>query len=54
MDKIKQYRLLCKLNAPLKPYEKPTQTQILFTKQKIRLLLEKKGGNSTIHIISTI
>jgi len=53
MDKIEQYRLLCKLNSPLKPYEKPTQTQILFTKQKIRLALEKKGGTNSIHIIST-
>ena len=37
MDRIIQYRLLCKLTSPLKPYEKPSPTQILFTKQKIRL-----------------
>jgi hypothetical protein len=55
MDSIMQYRALCKLLSPLSPFEKPSPTQILFTKQKIRLMVEKKGGNpGNIQIISVI
>lgn len=50
MDKIHQYRLLCSLTSPLRPYQKSSPEQILFTSRKIRLKLDgntknKKGGN---------
>lgn len=45
MDKIKQYRKLCSLETPLEPYLRPSPTQILYTKKKIRLKLIKKGGD---------
>ena len=52
MEKIENYRLLCKLtSSSLRPYEKASPSQIIFTKQKIRLSLEKKGGNNMTHII---
>ena len=47
MDKIQHYRLLCSLNSPLKPYQKSSPEQILFTSRKIRIKLSNtkvKGG----------
>ncbi len=48
MEKIKQYRLLCSLGSPLRPYQKSSPEQILFTSRKIRIKLNKKGGKNDI------